>query len=320
MNAEEGLPQLWADALADFGQYLKIERGLSGNTLEAYLRDVRHFASYLAGEQKDDIIPENVQMAHVEGFMVRLGELGLEPTTQARMLSGVKSYYKYLLEEERIEASPADLVPTPRLGRYLPSVLSQEEVLALIESIDLSAAEGQRNRAMLELLYASGLRVSELVNLQMHQLYLDTRMVKVVGKNNKERIVPTSQRARHYLEVYLGAVRTQQQAAQGMENFVFLNRRGKPLSRQMVFLIIKEAALRAGILKNVSPHTFRHSFATHLVEGGADLRAVQEMLGHESITTTEIYTHLDMAYLEKTILGYHPRAANSGQRTEYRGQ
>jgi integrase/recombinase XerD len=313
---ESVLPEAWAEALDDFSQHLKIERGLSGNTLEAYVRDVRHFAAYLAGEEDDKaetLKPEAVQMHHIEGFMVRLGELGLEPTTQARMLSGIKSYYKYLIEEERLEVSPAELVPTPRLGRYLPSVLSQEEVLALLEAIDLSQPEGQRNRAMLELLYASGLRVSELVNLQTSQLYLDSRMVKVIGKNDKERIVPTSQRAKHYIEVYLNAVRNGQQAVAGSEKYVFLNRRGKPLTRQMAFIIIKDAALKAGIEKSVSPHTFRHSFATHLVEGGANLRAVQEMLGHESITTTEIYTHLDMAYLEKTLLNFHPRALRNDQ-------
>lgn len=311
MKTGEGLPEAWTDLLADFGQHLKIERGLSGNTLEAYLRDVRHFAGFLAGEEDETVLPEAVTMHQVEAFMVRLGELGLEPTTQARMLSGLKALYNYMVEDERLDVSPAEQVPTPRLGRYLPSVLSQEEVVALLETIDLSQPEGQRNRAMLELLYASGLRVSELVNLQLHQLYLDTRMVRVIGKNNKERIVPTSPRAKHYVQVYLDAIRSKQEAAPGAGTFVFLNRRGKPLTRQMVFLIIKEAAQKAGILKNVSPHTFRHSFATHLVEGGADLRAVQEMLGHESITTTEIYTHLDLAYLEKTMALYHPRSAQA---------
>jgi len=244
----------------------------------------------------------------IRRFILWVNRLGLEATTQARLISGLRAFYKYLLVEDMLDDDPTELLESPRMRRKIPEVLSVHEVQAMLNAVDLSDPQGQRNRAILEVLYACGLRVSELVNLRLSQLFLEANFLKVIGKNNKERLVPIGAEAVKYLSIYLEKVRNlQNNLKKEAENIVFLNRRGGRMSRVMVFLIVKEFAAKAGVVKTISPHTFRHSFATHLVEGGADLKAVQDMLGHESITTTEIYTHLDTEYLKETIYLYHPR-------------
>jgi len=304
------LEAAWAEAIRDFLLYLSVERSLAANTLEAYERDVRQFAIYVSSGVLDGevLTPAAVRAEHVELYLGAIVELGLEASTQGRILSGLRHFFLYLVGEDTIAINPLEHINGPSLGKYLPTVLSFDEVEKLLGAIDMSAPEGQRNRAMLELLYASGLRVSELVNLKLEQLYLEVGLLKVIGKGNKERLVPTSADAKKHIELYIETTRKGVQPKPGEDHFVFLNRRGAHLSRVMVFTIIKDLAAKAGIAKNISPHTFRHSFATHLVEGGADLRVVQEMLGHQSITTTEIYSHLDADYLRRTIDQYHPRA------------
>jgi integrase/recombinase XerD len=297
----------WSLLIKQFENYLKLECSLSGNSVEAYARDVRKLEEYFESVGKK-VSPVNVSAADVTDFLVYMNELGLAPHSQARMLSGLKSFYKFLMIEEVVKEDPLVFVEMPKLGRHLPDVLSFQEIELLLEAIDLSLPEGHRNRAMLEVLYSSGLRVSELVNLKINQLHLDVGFLRVIGKGNKERLVPIGREAIQYLELYLNHSRVHVPVQNGFQNFVFLNRRGKSLSRVMVFLIIKDLAVKIGLNKEVSPHTFRHSFATHLIEGGADLRAVQEMLGHESITTTEIYTHLDRDYLRQMITDFHPRS------------
>ncbi|MCL4129185.1 UNVERIFIED_CONTAM: hypothetical protein GTU68_058101 [Idotea baltica] len=262
--------------------------------------------------QLDDKTPSVLQLADLESFIVHMGSLGLGPRSQARMISGVKAYYKYLLLEDLIDDDPTSLLESPKLPKKIPEVLTVEEIDALFAAIDHSTPHGTRNRAILEVLYACGLRITELITLKLSNLYLDIGFIKVFGKNSKERLVPIGESAIKHLNIYIDTIRTQLPKIDPIyEDFVFLNRRGRGLSRVMIFMIIKELAVEASINKNVSPHTFRHSFATHLVEGGADLRAVQEMLGHESITTTEIYTHLDKSYLRETLLNFHPRQLNS---------
>lgn len=280
---------------------------MSEHTIEAYVRDVSKVAQFL--ELKNlDISPTKIERQHLEEFLLYLNELELDASTQARILSGIKAFYKYLLVEDIVDTDPTALLEGPRLNRKIPAVLTYDEIQRMLAAIDLSTEHGVRNRAMLETLYACGLRVSELINLKLSNLFLDINFIKVIGKNNKERIVPIGEDAIKHIRLYLDGVRRSQLNIQKEdENIVFLNRRGKRLSRVMVFKVIKELAARAGISKTVSPHTFRHSFATHLVEGGADLKAVQDMLGHESIITTEIYTHMDTEYLKETILLYHPR-------------
>ena len=245
---------------------------------------------------------------HLQAFLEYINELGMSAFSQARILSGIKAFYKYLLFEELIEKDPTTLMEGPKLGRQLPDTLSYEEIVKLFEAIDLSSPEGARNRAMLEVLYSSGLRVSELVELKLANVYFDIGFLRVIGKGNKERLIPVGRDALKYLKIYLEEVRVHIPVQKGFESNVFLNRRGRKLTRVMVFLVIKSLALQTGLKKIISPHTFRHSFATHLIEGGADLRAVQEMLGHESITTTEIYTHLDRDYLRQVIQEFHPRS------------
>ncbi|MFN8304725.1 MAG: site-specific tyrosine recombinase XerD [Saprospiraceae bacterium] len=297
----------WPDAIRDFRAYLALERSLSPNTLAAYDDDVQKFASYL-DLQGLEISPLQVRREQLEAFVLWVNSLGLEASSQARLISGLRAFYKYLLVEDLLDEDPTELLEGPRLRRKIPEVLSVYEIQQMLAVIDLSEPQGLRNRAMVETLYACGLRVSELVNLKLTNLFFDIGFVKVVGKNNKERIVPIGESAVKYVRQYLEHIRSRQENIRaGHENFVFLNRNGRQLSRVMVFLIIKELAEKAGVRKNISPHTFRHSFATHLVEGGADLKAVQDMLGHESITTTEIYTHLDTEYLKETIYLYHPR-------------
>lgn len=297
----------WETHIRHFGSYLKLERSLSVNSIQAYGRDVEKLAQFIemkfAGSSPLVISPK-----HLQAFLQYINELGMSAFSQARILSGIKAFYKYLLFEELIEKDPTTLIEGPKLGRKLPDTLDYEEIVRMFEAIDLSKPEGGRNRAMLEMLYSSGLRVSELVDLKIGNVYFDLGFLRVIGKGNKERLVPIGKDALKFLKIYLEEIRIHVPVQKGNESHVFLNRRGKKLSRVMVFMIIKNLALNIGLHKTISPHTFRHSFATHLIEGGADLRAVQEMLGHESITTTEIYTHLDRDYLRQVIQEFHPRS------------
>jgi len=297
----------WDLLIRQFKNYLKLERSLSDNSIQAYLRDVVKLKEFMELSNQT-VGPLQVKPKHLQGFLVEINKLGMSAFSQARILSGIKAFYKYLLFEELIDKDPTELIEGPKLGRKLPDVLSYHEIENLLEAIDLSKPEGARNRAMLEVLYSSGLRVSELVDLKINHVYVDIGFLRVIGKGNKERLVPIGRDALKFLKIYLEEVRVHIPVKKGFEGFAFLNRRGRKLSRVMVFKIIKELAARTGLKKDISPHTFRHSFATHLIEGGADLRAVQEMLGHESITTTEIYTHLDRDYLKQVIQEFHPRS------------
>ncbi|HNS42734.1 MAG TPA: site-specific tyrosine recombinase XerD [Taishania sp.] len=294
----------WEHYINDFIAYLKIEKGLAENSIDAYTRDVNKLRDF------SESIPKNataVQHEDLVQFIAELYDLGLSNRTQARIISGIKQFYNYLFLEEEINDNPAELIEQPNLGRKLPEVLSIEEIDAMIAAIDLSKAEGERNRAILETLYSCGLRVSELVNLKFEDLHFDKGFVRVIGKGNKERLVPISPSVISEITTYKNNSRAHLPIQPQASKIVFLNRRGAQLTRVMIFTMIKQTALLAGITKTVSPHTFRHSFATHLLEGGANLRAIQEMLGHESITTTEIYTHLDERFLRDAILTYHPR-------------
>lgn len=296
---------MWEPYKKGFKAYLQLERSLSGNSVEAYLRDIDKLTQYLqvAGTLKN---PSEIELKDLQGFIKWVAELGLLQSSQARIISGLRTFYKYCLLEDIAKTDPTTLLEAPKLMRQLPDTLSFEEIEQIIAEIDLSTPEGTRNKAILETLYSCGLRVSEVVNLKISQLYLDVGFIRVIGKGNKERLVPIGSDAGKYITFYRNTVRVHQPIIKGEEDILFLNRRGRRLSRVMIFLIIKELVQKAGIRKTVSPHTFRHSFATHLVEGGADLRAVQEMLGHESITTTEIYTHLDRSFLRKTLEQFHP--------------
>lgn len=298
----------WKSLIRGFKSYLMLERSLSGNSVDAYLRDISKFVDFLEIKEYE-LNATQIELKQLEEFIFWINEIGLGERTQARIISGLKAFYKYLLVEDIIDFAPTDLLEGPRLQRKIPDVMSAQEVNAVLGAIDLSEDHGTRNRAMLETLYACGLRVTELINLKLTNLYMDIGFVKVIGKNDKERIVPIGDSALKHIKFYIEGVRRKQMNIhKDHENILFLNRRGKKLSRVMVFMIVKEAVQIAGIDKKVSPHTFRHSFATHLVEGGADLRAVQDMLGHESITTTEIYTHLDREFLRETIMNFHPRS------------
>jgi integrase/recombinase XerD len=280
---------------------------LSANSIAAYVRDVEKLAQFIELKH-NGVSPLLVNARQLQGFLEFINELGMSAYSQARILSGLKAFYKYLLFEELIEKDPTALIEGPKLGRKLPDTLDYEEIVLMFDAIDLSLPEGGRNRAMLEILYSSGLRVSELVELKIGNVYFDIGFLRVIGKGNKERLVPVGRDAMKFLKIYLEEIRVHVPVQKGFESHVFLNRRGRKLTRVMIFLIIKELAARIGLRKTISPHTFRHSFATHLIEGGADLRAVQEMLGHESITTTEIYTHLDRDYLRQVIQDFHPRS------------
>ena len=297
----------WQSDLGSFKSYLKLERSLSANTVEAYLHDVDKLIQFFAGRLQDKD-PAEITSEDLKDFLVWVNELGMLPPTQARVLSGLKAFFKYLVLDNKISIDPSVLLESPKMSRKLPDTLSIIEINRLIDVIDLSKPEGARNKALLEVLYGCGLRVSELTGLKISNLHLDIEFIKILGKGNKERLVPIGSEAIKFLRLFIDEVRVQIRIKPGKEDFVFLNKRGNPISRVMVFLIIKDLAKKAGISKNISPHTFRHSFATHLIEGGADLRAVQEMLGHESITTTEIYTHLDRDYLRETIIQFHPRS------------
>ena len=297
----------WETAIKGFRAYLMLERSLSSNSVEAYLNDIGKLATFIQ-DQKSGVRPEEVNFDQLLEFVNWINALGLGARTQARIISGIRAFFRYLLMEDRISDDPTELIEGPRLSRDLPDILDIAEIERIFSAVDLSHPQGTRNRAMLETLYACGLRVSELINLKLSNLYLDIGAVKVIGKNNKERIVPIGGEAIKHITYYLDHNRKRMENVQsGHEDTLFLNRRGKGLSRVMVFMLIKQFCQAAGIDKKVSPHSFRHAFATHLVEGGADLRAVQEMLGHASITTTEIYTHLSTEYLRETILLYHPQ-------------
>jgi integrase/recombinase XerD len=296
---------VWEPYKKGFKAYLQLERSLSPNSIEAYLNDIEKLTSYL--QSKSDLKnPSEVQLPDLQKFVQWIAELGMTPTSQARIISGIRTFYKYCLLEDISSVDPTTLLEAPKLKRALPDVLSFDEIENIIAQIDLSTAEGTRNKAILETMYSCGLRVSEMVNLKLSQLYLDVGFIRVIGKGNKERLVPIGDSAIKYINIYRSTIRVHQPIQSGEEDILFLNRRGKRLTRVMIFLIIKDLVRKAEIKKNISPHTFRHSFATHLVEGGADLRAVQEMLGHESITTTEIYTHLDREFLRKTLEKFHP--------------
>lgn len=296
----------WRSAIKGFQAYLKLEKGLSDNSIEAYSRDIDKLQQY-ADAQTKKLNPEAFSLNDLRQFINWVNELGMIPSSQARILSGIKSFYKYLLVEDMIKNNPAELLESPKKQRKLPDTLSYQDIDRLIEAIDLSKPDGARNKAIIETLYSCGLRVSELTELKLSNLYLKIEFVKVIGKGSKERLVPIGGEAIKALKIWIENVRVHIAVKKGEEDMVFLNRRGSRLSRVYIFMLIKQLAVLAGIKKTISPHTLRHSFATHLVEGGADLRAVQEMLGHESITTTEIYTHLDREYLKETIISYHPR-------------
>lgn len=296
----------WNSAIKGFKSYLMLERSLSANSIDAYTRDVHKLVEYLQISGLD-ISPVDIKFNNLRDFIVWINSLGVAQRSQARIISGIRAFYKYLMMEDIIDDDPTELLEGPKTGRKIPDVLNYEEINNILNAIDLSTDQGHRNRAIIETLYACGLRVSELINLRISNYFPEIEFIKVIGKNNKERIIPISSEAIKNIDIYIKNYRNKINIQKGNEDYIFLNRRGKKLTRVMIYHIVKEVAKLAGIKKNISPHTFRHSFATHLVEGGADLRAVQEMLGHESILTTEIYTHLDTDYLKRTILKYHPR-------------
>jgi len=297
----------WSESKKGYESFLRLEKSLSQNSVSAYINDINKLISFLDIENKK-VTPDKVKLQHLKSFVEWLNQKGVSPRTQARTISGIKSFFRYLLIEEKITSDPTTLLESPRIGRKLPDVLSMEEIDLLIDSVDVTKPEGQRNRAMLETLYSCGLRVSELVNLKLSNLYFDQNFIKIEGKGEKERLVPISKNAVEEIRKYIEGSRKDLNISKESANILFLNRRGKKLSRVMIFTIIKGLAQKVGLEKKISPHTFRHSFATHLINGGADLRAVQEMLGHESIPTTEIYTHLDKDYLKATIQQFHPRS------------
>ncbi len=294
---------MWEVYKKGFKAWLQLEKSLADNSVQAYLRDIDKLILFMADGKKT---PAQITLQDLELFVKWVAQLGMTPTSQARIISGLRSFYKYCMLEQITTTDPTVLLEAPKLKRALPDVLSFEEIENIITQIDLSKPEGGRNKAMLETLYSCGLRVSELVELKISSLYLDVGFVRVIGKGNKERLVPIGSDAIKFIKIYKEDIRVHISIKKGQEDILFLNRRGSKLTRVMIFLIIKDLAKKAGVTKTISPHTFRHSFATHLVEGGADLRAVQEMLGHESITTTEIYTHLDREYLRDTLQQFHP--------------
>lgn len=296
----------WKSYLDNFSAHLKVEKSLSPNSVEAYLHDVRLLTQYLEVENKT-VEPDDLQLQDFEHFLAYLHDLGLNDRSQARIISGLKAFYKYLVNDEFIKDDPTVLLEGPKLSKKLPDTLSFEEIEKLLQALDLSKDENVRNRAMLETLYSSGLRISELINLRISHIYEDVGFIRVIGKGNKERLVPIGNDALKHINLYREHVRNKMTIHPKYSDMLFLNRRGVPITRVMVFIVIKKLAEITGLNKTISPHTFRHSFATHLIEGGADLRAVQQMLGHASITTTEIYTHLDQQYLRESLTLHHPR-------------
>ena len=296
---------MWAAEKKGFKAWLQLEKSLSDHSVEAYLRDIDKLSQFFSLEQNSIAIRE-IQLKDLQNFLKWIGSLGMTTSSQSRIISGIRSFFKYCLQENLVKQDPTELLEAPRMRRILPDFLSVEEINRIIQAIDLSKPEGERNRAILETMYSCGLRVSELVNLRLSSLYPELGFIKVIGKGDKERLVPIGNTALKYIAIYRNQVRLHIPVKKGNDDILFLNRRGAGLTRQMIFVLLKDLVRQAGIDKTVSPHTFRHSFATHLVEGGADLRAVQEMLGHESITTTEIYTHLDRSFLRETLQKYHP--------------
>ncbi|RYG05746.1 MAG: site-specific tyrosine recombinase XerD [Chitinophagaceae bacterium] len=296
---------MWESYKKGFKAYLQLEKSLSDHSVSAYLHDVDKLTTFFEFNGQSPT-PAMVEFRDLQAFVKWVAGLGMTATSQSRIISGIRSFFKYCLIEQVISKDPSVLLETPKLRRALPDVLSFEEIESIINAIDLSKPEGGRNKAILETMYSSGLRVSEVVNLKLSSLYLDVGFVRVIGKGDKERLVPIGAAAIKYIGIYREQIRVHIPVKKGQEDILFLNRRGSKLSRVMIFLMLKDLVKKAGITKNISPHTFRHSFATHLVEGGADLRAVQEMLGHESITTTEIYTHLNREYLRDTLQRFHP--------------
>jgi len=295
----------WAPYKKGFKAFLQLEKSLSAHSVEAYLRDIDKLTNYLESNE-EALSPADISLQHLQSFIQCIGEMDMAPTSQARIISGIKSFFKYCLLEQICTVNPTTLLPSPKTRRKLPDVLSFEEIELLISHINLSKPEGGRNKAILETMYSSGLRVTEAINLKISCLYLDVGFIRVVGKGDKERLIPIGSDAIKFIKIYKDTIRIHQAPAKNCEDILFLNNRGKGLSRVMIFYIIKDLILKSGIKKSISPHSFRHSFATHLVEGGADLRAVQEMLGHESITTTEIYTHINREYLRDTLDRFHP--------------
>ncbi len=295
----------WESQMNDFKSHLKLEKNLSENTIVSYVRDLSKFREFAENRGIDSI--EKIQTNHIENYLAHIELAQISARSQARYISAFKAFFSYLLLEERLQKNPMELIESPKLGFKIPNTLSEKEIDAIIDQIDLSSEFGHRNKAILEVLYGCGLRVSELTQLRFSDLFIDEGYIRVVGKGNKQRLVPFAQKTLKELEFYTRQYRKHQKVTQGYQDYIFLNRRGKTLSRVMVFLIVKENTQKAGIRKKVSPHTFRHSFATHLLHNGADIRAIQLMLGHESITTTEIYTHIEQQHLEKAILQYHPR-------------
>ena len=295
----------WETSIKGFKSYLQIERSLSDNSVQAYMRDVKKFANYAIPIELSEL---KVTRVDISNFLAQINQKNISSRSQARIISGIKAFYKYLIMEDYLKINPTELIESPKIGLKLPDTLSLIEIDKLIAAVDLSNKQGERNRAILETLYSCGLRVSELVSLQLSNIHFKEGYLKVTGKGDKERLAPIGGRAIKYLTLYINEVRNHQDIKKGHEDFVFLNNRGAKLTRVMIFLIIQKLTEEIGLKKKISPHTFRHSFATHLIEGGADLRAVQEMLGHESITTTEIYTHLDKEYLRSNIIQFHPRS------------
>lgn len=294
----------WNESISDYTHFLKIERGLSSHTIQSYIRDIKKLVTFL---DKKQIIcsPIEINEDLIQEFIYEIAK-EISPRSQARIISGLRSYFDYLIFENYRATNPTDLIETPKIGIKLPDTMSKEEIDSLISAVDLSKGDGERNRAMLETMYGCGLRVSELIDLKISDLFFDEGFIKIVGKGNKERFVPIHLSAQNYIVLYMNEIRSHLPIKKGYEDTLFLNRRGKSLSRQMIFMIIKDLAIKINLNKKISPHTLRHSFATHLLKNGADLRAIQQMLGHESITTTEVYVHLDTSYLKEIVEKYHP--------------
>jgi len=294
----------WNESILDYSHYLKIERGLSSHTIQNYIRDVKKLISFI-DKKKITCTPIEINEDLIQQFIYEIAK-EISPRSQARIISGLRSFFDYLIFENYRASNPTDLIETPKIGVKLPDTLSEQEINRLISAIDLSKVEGERNRAMLETMYSCGLRVSELIDLKISDLFFEEGFIKIVGKGNKERFVPIHSSAQNYIMLYINEIRSHLSIKKGFQDTLFLNRRGKSLSRQMIFMILKALAIKINLNKKISPHTFRHSFATHLLKNGADLRAIQQMLGHESITTTEVYVHLDTSYLKKIVEKYHP--------------
>ena len=305
----------WEDAIESYKTYLILEKSLSSNSVEAYLNDIKKLANYCA-DKHHVTTPDAISYDHLKDYLMFINEVGVTNRTQARCISSIRSFYKFLVFDGQLENNPTKLLEAPKIGRKLPNILTTEEIDAMLNSVEMYKPEAQRNKAIIEMLYSCGLRVSELISIKLSNINFRQGVVKIEGKGNKERMIPLSKNAKQEIKQYMKVYRDYLEIEKGYEDVLFLNKRGTALSRVMVFNIIKHLATRAGIKKNVSPHTFRHSFASHLVSGGADLRAVQDMLGHESILTTEIYTHLDDHYLKDTINKFHPRSKGNEEETK----